>query len=97
LLFVVLKNYLDLVATIVQGGIFMGNVNHGKRFPYDFLKSVSKVVKAKLKLYLKLDMVQTGFKPPVRIVTDKDAYKHRTRQIIALITVFPQALFIKCM
>ena len=69
----------------------MGDVNHSKRFPHDFLKSVSKVVKAKLKLYLKSDMVQTGFKPPVKIVTDKDSYKHRTRQIIALITVFPQA------
>ena len=36
-------------------------------------------------------MSQTGFKPPIKIVADKDTYKHRTRQIIALISVFPQA------
>ena len=46
---------------------------------------------AKVKEYIKSDMDQTGFKPPVKLVADKDTYKHRTRQIIALITVFPQA------
>jgi hypothetical protein len=46
---------------------------------------------AKVKEYHKSDMDQTGFKPPVKIVADKDTYKHRTRQIIALIIVFPQA------
>ena len=28
-------DYPDLVATIVQGGTFMGDVNHSKRFPHE--------------------------------------------------------------
>ena len=49
---------------------------------------------AKVKEYIKSDMDQTGFKPPVKLVADKDTYKHRTRQIIALITVFPQPVYV---
>ena len=85
------RDYPELVATIVQGGSFMGDINHSKRFPHDFLQSVAAIVGERIKNYLKTDMKQTGFKPPVKVVADKDTYKHRTRQVIALITVFPYA------
>ena len=85
------SDYPDLVATIVQGNTFMGDINHSDKFPRAFLKSVASIVKQKIKKYLKKDLKSTGFKPPVKLVADKDTYKHRTRQIISLITVFPQA------
>ena len=36
-------------------------------------------------------MKQTGFKPPIKVIADKDTLKHRTRQLIALTSVFPGA------
>ena len=85
------SDYPELVATIVKGDTFMGDINHSAEFPSKFLKTVSEIVRSKIKEYLMTDMSQTGFKPPIKIVADKDTYKYRTRQIIALISVFPQA------
>jgi hypothetical protein len=85
------SDYPELVATIVAGGTFMGETNHSKEFAASFLNSVADVVREKIHEYLKTPLEQTGFKPPVKVVADKDTIKHRTRQIIALTTVFPGA------
>ena len=69
----------------------MGETNHSKEFPRHFLNSVAHVVKEKIKAYLNTPLLQTGFKPPVKIVADKDTIKHRTGQIIALTSFFPEA------
>ena len=46
------SDYPDLVATIVQGSTFMGDINHSDKFPRAFLKSVASVVKQTIKKYL---------------------------------------------
>lgn len=84
-------DYPETVAAIVAGGTFMGETNHSKEFAASFLTSVATVVREKMQEYLKTPLTQTGFKPPVKIVADKDTIKHRTRQIIALTTFFPDA------
>ena len=84
-------DYPEIVATIVAGGTFMGEINHSKEFASTFLNSVANVVRDKVKHYLKSPLDQTGFKPPIKIVADKDTIKHRTRQIIALTKFFPEA------
>ena len=85
------SDYPDLVATIVAEKTFMGETNHSIQFPRHFVQSVAQVVKNKVKAYLKTPLKQTGYKPPVKIVADKDTLKHRTRQIIALTSFFPDA------
>ena len=84
-------DYPETVAAVVAGGTFMGETNHSAEFAASFLTSVAAVVREKITLYLKTPLLQTGFKPPVKIVADKDTKKHRTRQIIALTTFFPDA------
>ena len=69
----------------------MGDINHSTEFAANFLDSVAHIVREKIKEYLKSPLDQTGFKPPIKIVADKDTIKHRTRQIIALTTFFPDA------
>ena len=65
-------DYPELVATIVQGSTFMGDLNHSDKFPRAFLKSVASLVKQRIKKYLKKDPKSTGFKPPVKIGSHKD-------------------------
>ena len=36
-------------------------------------------------------MTQTGFKPPVKIIADKDTCKNRTRQLVSRLIVVPDA------
>ena len=50
----------------------MGNINHSTEFPANFLSSVANVIRKKLKTYLEEHMKQTGFKPPVKVIADKD-------------------------
>ena len=84
-------DYPETVAAVVAGGTFMGETNHSAEFAASFLTSVAAVVREKITQYLKTPLLQTGFKPPVKIIADKDTKKHRTRQIIALTTFFPDA------
>ena len=85
------SDYPETVAAIVAGGTFMGDTNHSTEFAANYLSSVATVVRDKIKEYLNTHLKQTGLKPPVKIVADKDTIKHRTRQIIALTTFFPDA------
>ena len=55
----------------------MGNINHSKQFTSDFLTSVAFVVRKKINSFLSTPMKQTGFKPPIKIIADKDTTKHR--------------------
>ena len=71
------SDYSDLVAINIQGGTFMGNINHSKRFASAFLSSVALVVRRKVYSFFSTPMKQTGFQPPVKIIADKDTTKHR--------------------
>ena len=70
-------DYPDLVAISIQGGTFMGNINHSKAFATSFLTSVAFVVRKKIYNFLSTRMKQTGFNPPIKIIADKDNTKHR--------------------
>ena len=80
-----------MVALFVRGNVFMGDINHSKQFPEKFLSSVATVVREKIKEMLNTKLKQTGHVRPCKIVADKDTTKHRTRQLICLTTVFPEA------
>ena len=84
-------DYPEMVALFVKGGVFMGDTNHSTEYPAHFLKSVADVVRAKIKEVLNKPLKQTGHVRPCKVIADKDTTKHRTRQLICLTTVFPEA------
>ena len=52
---------------------------------------INNVIQNKIKTFLSTPMIQTGFRPPVKIIADKDTLKHRTRQLVSLLVVVPDA------
>ena len=85
------SDYPELVALFVKSNVFMGDINHSREFTAQFLSSVANVVRQKIKEVLKEKLKQTGHERPCKIIADKDTHKHRTRQLICLTTVFPEA------
>jgi hypothetical protein len=84
-------DYPEQVALMVKGKVYMGNINHSKEFASKYLEHLAEVVRDEIKAMLNTVLPQTGFKRPVKIIADKDTTKHRTRQIVCLTTIFPEA------
>ena len=49
------------------------------------------MIRKKVKKLLQETLAQTGIERPCKIIADKDTIKHRTRQLMCLTTVFPEA------
>ena len=84
-------DYPEMVALMVKSDVFMGNINHSAEFPAHFISSVAYVVRKKIHQMLNRPLEQTHHVRPCKIVADKDTLKHRTRQLVCLTTVFPEA------
>ena len=78
------EDYPRCLATATMNGEDCGNLNHSFRFCQRLVLSLGEVVEDRVKKYFKTPMEQTGRRPPVKIVGDKDTRKHRTRQLVAL-------------
>ncbi len=70
----------------------MGNINHLRKFPAQILPFIADETQARVKKFLCTPLVQTGFLPPVKVIADKDTKKHRTRQVLLLVTIVPEAV-----
>ena len=69
----------------------MGDTNHSTEFPSQFLEHFAEVVRQDVKDELDKVMPQIGFRRPVKIIADKDTTKHRTKQVVCILSVFPNA------
>ena len=49
------------------------------------------MIRKKVKKLLQETLAQTGIERPCKIIADKDTIKHRSRQLMFLTTVFPEA------
>ena len=85
------RDFTTLVYLHSANGSDVGDINHSSRFPSQFLKHVAKVVQQHLQQYLSSRLVQTGHRPPAKIVADKATWQHQTRQLIGVVTVVPDA------
>ena len=83
------SDYPDQVALYCKAGIWMGDTNHSCYFADNFITSVGQVVSNKIKSTLNQTLDQTGELRPIKIIADKDTSKHRTRQLVCIVTVFP--------
>ena len=72
-------------------GCDIGYINHSYNCPPKFLRHVSKVIENNLKSYLNTRLVQTGYKPPLKVVADKATWQHQTRQLIGVVTIVPDS------
>ena len=85
------EDFPDLVTEAAMNGIDVGDFNHSHNFPDRFLPFVAAEIKSRIKKFLNTHMVQTGFRPFVKISADKATLKHRTRQIISVIVLIPDS------
>ena len=70
------------------GGI-IGDINHSRKFPERFRKSVCRVINGRIKNFMKTPLKQTGHLPPVAVSADKGTYKGTPRQFCGIVTVNP--------
>ena len=84
-------DYPELVAINVKSNIYIRDTNHSTEFPSQFLEHFAEIVRQVVKDELDKVMPQTGFRRPVKIIADKDTTKHRTRQVVCILSVFPNA------
>ena len=75
----------------MRNGAFCGNTNHSEKFPPAVLPHIAEAIKKRKILFLTIPLVQTGFRAPIKIVADKDTSKHRSRQLVLIITVVPDS------
>ena len=67
----------------------VGELNHSRKFPSAFRKSVCRVVNGRVRKFLKTPLKQTGHLPPVAISADKGTYKGTPRQFCGITTINP--------
>ena len=84
-------DFTTLIYLHSANGCDAGDINHSYRFPPEFLKHVCHVIEGHLKTYLSSRLIQTGYKPPVKVVADKATWQHQTRQLIGIVTVVPDS------
>ena len=93
-----MKNYLlgrpytdyenDVLLMKKSGGL-VGELNHSRKFPASFRRSVCRVVNGRVQKFNKTPLKLTGFRPPVAISADKGTYKGHPRQFCGIVTVNP--------
>ena len=84
-------DYEYLIATSYFNGCEVGELNHSRKFAVKFASYLAAEIENRLHYFLNTVQKQTGFKPPVCIIADKDTLKHRTRQIVILLAVIPDS------
>ena len=73
-------DFTTLIYLHSSNGCDVGDINHSYSFPPQFLKHVANVVEDHVRRFLSSRMVQTGYKPPAKVVADKATWQHQTRQ-----------------
>lgn len=82
-------DYENDVLLMKKSGGVVGELNHSRKFPAKFRKSVCRVVNGRIKRFVKTPLKVTGFRPPVAISADKGTYKGAPRQFCGIVTVNP--------
>ena len=85
------SDYPDLISTDIMNGTYCGNINHSEKFPPAVLPYMAEAIKQRKVQFLTQPLDQTGHRVPIKIVADKDTLKHRTRQLVLVITIVPDS------
>ena len=77
------------VLLMKKSGGNVGDINHGRKFPAMYRKSVSRVVNGRVRKFIMNPLKATGHLPPVAVSADKGTYKGTPRQFCGLVTINP--------
>ena len=83
--------YEEQVSLLAINGVDVGELNHSRMFAAKFIPYLANNIDTKIKSFLTTSMIQTGFRPALKITADKATFCHRTRQFIGATTVIPDA------
>ena len=78
-----------IINILSRAGVDIGDLNHSTSFVSNWAPVCAEVVDRQLKDFLVAPMIQTGQRPPVKILGDKGTWKHNTRMMSGLTTVVP--------
>ena len=85
------EKFEEDMAYLHDQGNDIGELNHSRMFPPDFLKNIYEIIKGKFIQYLNTPLQATKSLPPVCLLTDKFTKKHTTYEIVAILTYIPGA------
>ena len=83
------SDFTELISMQHSNGCDVGDINHSFHFVTNMAGSFSTVITERVKKHLSSRLLQTGCLPPCKVVEDGATYKHDTRLLIGLNTVFP--------
>ena len=72
-----------------SNGCDIGDINHSVHFVNKVAGSFCNVITSRVKSHLATRLPQTGCLPPCKVVEDGATYRHDTRLVMGLTTVFP--------
>lgn len=83
------SDFTRLLSMQHNNGCDIGDINHGTDFLNKIGRSLSSVIMNRVKDHMSTRLPQTGCLPPCKVVEDSATYRHDTRHLIGLTTIFP--------
>ena len=83
------SDFTQLLSMQHSNGADIGDINHSTDFISNMAQSFSKAITSRIKEHLSTRLPQTGCLPPCKVVEDGATYRHDTRQLVGLTTIFP--------
>ena len=83
------SDFPQLLSMQHSNGADIGDINHSVDFISNMAKSFSNVITNRVQDHLSSRLKQTGCLPPCKVVEDGATYRHDTRQLVGLTTIFP--------
>ena len=83
------SDFTQLLSMQHSNGADIGDINHSPDFISNMAKSFSNVITSRIQNHLSTRLKQTGCLPPCKVVEDGATYRHDTRQLVGLTTIFP--------
>ena len=82
-------DFTQLLSMLHKNGCDIGDINHSTDFVTNLAQCLSTVIERREKSYLSTRLPQTGCLPPCKVVEDGATYRHDTRHLIGITTIFP--------
>ena len=83
------SDFTQLLSMQHSNGADIGDINHSPDLIINMAKSFSNVIISRIQNHLSTRLKQTGCLPPCKVVEDGATYRHDTRQLVGLTTIFP--------
>lgn len=83
------SDFTQLLSMQHKNGCDIGDINHSTEFCKNLAQHTSKVIMDRVKEHLGTRLPQTGCLPPCKVAEDGATYRHNTRHITGITTVFP--------